>query len=316
MKTPRHTVLFDSPGPKALRRILILNIVGIAILVALLAGVAQRFADHGQFEAAKWRPLIQWASWRDFFIPGLLSTLEAAAVSVVGAIVFGLVFGLGRLSSNAPIRWFSSAVVEFFRAVPVLLMMMFCWIGLGYTGFISPNYLAFVAVVIGLVLYNGSVVAELVRSGVHSLPAGQHEAAAAIGLRRSQSLISVEVPQALLAMLPALVAQLVVVLKDSALGNLVSYSELLHESQRLGAGGGNSLQTLLVAVILFLVINYSLGRLAEHLGTRLRGRAAKFTDQTVDELPPSVSTVLELAVVDEAATPVDQDPAYYTRDHR
>ena len=113
-----------------------------------------------------------------------------------------------------------------------------------------------VAVVLGLTFYNGSVFAELVRSGVHSLPRGQREAALAVGLRDSQSLRLVEVPQALIAMLPAIASQLVVILKDTALGVIITYPELLDAARRFGSGNGNILQSLVVAALIFIVINY------------------------------------------------------------
>ncbi|MFD6165862.1 ABC transporter permease subunit, partial [Oerskovia sp. NPDC060287] len=148
-------------------------------------------------------------------------------------------------------------------------------------------------------LYNGSVVAELVRSGVYGLPKGQHEAALAVGLTRGQSLRSVEVPQALIAMLPALVSQLVVVLKDTALGYIITYTELLQESRRLGSAYGNILQSLLVAAILFITINYVLSKVAEILARRLRGRTAG----------PVRAATPGLAVGARGAAPVGTAPA-------
>src|SRR3954453_22128246 len=138
----------------------------------------------------------------------------------------------------------------------------------------EPSDVPLVAVVLGLTFYNGSVFAELVRSGVHGLPHGQREAALAVGLTRGQSLRFVEVPQALIAMLPALASQLVVILKDTALGAIITYPDLLDAARRLGSGNGNILQALLVAAGIFIVINYTLTRLAGLLATRVGGRTA------------------------------------------
>ena len=138
---------------------------------------------------------------------------QATVVAVVGAVVFGLVFGVGRLLPNPLVRGVSAVIVEFCRAVPVLLLMIFFWRWFAFAGLPSPSYWA---VVLALVLYNGSVVAELVRSGVGNLPGGQREASLALGLTETQSLMEIEVPQAVYAMLPAAVTQLVVVLKDTA----------------------------------------------------------------------------------------------------
>lgn len=274
-------VLFDAPGPKGKRRILIGNIAGVLLVLGLLGYVVFALAGQGQFAAAKWTPFLEGRTWEFFILPGLLSTLKAAAVAVVTSIAFGLLFGIGRLSHIAPIRWIAGLVVEFLRAVPVLLMMIFLWLGLSRFDFIDDPI--FVAVVTALTLYNGSVIAELVRSGVHGLPKGQREAAMAIGMTPGKSLRSVEIPQALVAMLPAMVSQFVVILKDSALGYIIGYAELLQYSRRLGVGEGNLLQSLLIAAFIFILINFILSSVANKLSTLLSfrtGRKAKKTEDT------------------------------------
>ena len=153
-------------------------------------------------------------------------------------------------------------------------MMIFFYLGLGKLQILEPSDVPLVAVVLGLTFYNGSVFAELVRSGVHGLPRGQREAALAIGLRDGQSLRLVEVPQALIAMLPAIASQLVVILKDTALGVIVTYPELLDAARRFGSGNGNILQSLVVAALIFIVINYGLTRLADRLAGRVGKRTA------------------------------------------
>jgi len=183
---------------------------------------------------------------------------------------------MGRLSPLRPLRWFCGVIVEFFRAVPVLLMMVFAYFGYFATSNIVPNqYAPLAAVVTALTLYNGAVIAELVRSGVHGLPSGQAEAGLAVGLTPGQVLRSIQLPQALTAMLPALVGQLVVVLKDSALGYGITYLELLNWSKTLGSAYANTVPAYIVAGILFVVINYSLTKLAVYLEGRLQKRRAK-----------------------------------------
>ncbi|WP_418277253.1 amino acid ABC transporter permease [Isoptericola jiangsuensis] len=262
-----RSVLFDAPGPRTRRRILIGNVVGALVVAGVAAVIVLQLAAKGQFDATLWINALDASAWRDYYLPGFLATVRAAGVAIVGAMFFGLLFGVGRLSSHLLVRSVCGAVVEFLRAVPVLLMMVFFWLLLANAGLANSDYWG---VVIALVLYNGSVVAELVRSGVHGLPRGQREAALSTGLTRGQSLRSVEVPQALVAMLPALISQLVVVIKDSALGAIISYSELLQSARRLGAGDGNILQTLTVAAVLFILVNWSLGKLAERLGRTVR----------------------------------------------
>ncbi|MCC3290382.1 amino acid ABC transporter permease [Arthrobacter sp. zg-Y1110] len=270
-----QNVLFDAPGPKARRNIMVGNILGVLLIAALLGVAISGLADKGQFDAAKWTPFLEWRTWEFFLLPGLLSTLKAAAVAVVTSIVFGLLFGIGRLSPFKPISWACGLVVEFFRAVPVLLMMVFFYQFLSKSTSVEPSQVPFFAVVIALTLYNGSVIAELVRSGVFGLPKGQREAGLAIGLTPGQSLRSIEMPQALVAMLPALLSQFVVILKDSALGTFIGYTELLDYARRLAAGEGNILPALLVTAAIFIALNWMLTFAAQRLSRRLGARAGK-----------------------------------------
>ncbi len=265
-------VLFDAPGPRARRTILIFNVVGVLVALGLLAWIVSALADKGQLTASMWSPFLQGRTWEFFILPGLLNTLKAAGIAIVTSVAFGLVFGIGRLSHLAPIRWVAGVVVEFLRAVPVLLMMIFFWLALGRSGAVQPQDAPLIAVILALTLYNGSVIAELVRSGVYGLPKGQREAGMAIGLTRNQSLRNIEVPQALIAMLPALISQFVVILKDSALGYIITYPELLQYTRRLGVGEGNVIPSLLVAATIFILINFALSTLATRMSSLLSFR--------------------------------------------
>ena len=265
-------VLFDAPGPRARRNILIGNIVGALIILGILAWIIATLGEKGQLEASMWTPFLEARTWEFFILPGLANTLKAAAIAIVTSVVFGLIFGVGRLSHLTPVRWIAGVVVEFLRAVPVLLMMIFFWLALGSSGAVPPQDAPFIAVVVALTLYNGSVIAELVRSGVQGLPTGQREAGMAIGLTAGQSLRSIEVPQALIAMLPALISQFVVILKDSALGFIITYPELLQYMRRLGVGEGNIIPSLMVAAAIFIIINFGLSTLATRLSVLLSFR--------------------------------------------
>jgi len=268
------TTLFDAPGPRMRRRILVANIIGALLVLALLAWMVSGLIDKGQFTAQKWEPFLTANVWENFILPGLWATLRAAFLAIIGAHLFALVFGLGRLSQLAPVRWVSGAVVEFFRAVPVLIMMIFLYFWFTRSGVVPASEGPLWAVVVALTLYNGSVIAELLRSGVGSLPSGQREAALSIGLRHGQSLRLVELPQAMLAMLPSMVSQLVVILKDSALGYIITYTELLRAARLVGSNFGNLLPALLVAAVIFILINWLLTTLAERTAARMRARTA------------------------------------------
>lgn len=278
-KNNESSVLFDQPGPKGRRTIRIANwIAGIvfAIVVVLILLRLHNPPDgENQLDWELWRPALEGEAWTDFYLPGLWMTIQASIVAVIGSVVFGLVFGIGRLIPNPLVRVVSAVIVEFCRAVPVLLMMIFFWRGFAFIGITDSSYWA---VVLALILYNGSVVAELVRSGVGNLPSGQREASMALGLTEIQSLMQIEVPQAVYAMLPAGVTQLVVVLKDTALGSIIMYTDLLQESRRLGSMYFNILQTLVVAAVIYFIICWLLSCLAEWLPERMRSHTAAPTE--------------------------------------
>lgn len=269
-------VLFDEPGPRARRIIMILNIVVALIVAAVLVWVYFALAAQGQMRPHLWLNAINANAWVNYLLPGIQFTLQAAAIAVVSSIVFGLLFGFLRLSPFKSVRGLAMVVVEFFRAVPVLVLMVFLYFFFSQflSGIIDPRDAAYYAVIVALTLYNGAVIAELVRSGVRSLPAGQREAALAVGMTSTGSLRTVEVPQALVAMLPSLVSQFVIILKDSALGYIIGFAELLRYSRHLGAGYGNIMQTLVVAAVIFIVINFVLVWLAQLLSRRLSSRTS------------------------------------------
>jgi glutamate transport system permease protein len=288
-----QSVLFDAPGPRARRRHAALAVVGIIVALGILYLVLRKMQAAGQLDGSMWKPFVtDRAVWRDYLLPGLWGTIKAALISIVLAGVFGLVFGVGRLSAIAPVRWVSSVVVEFFRAVPVLIMMIFAF-GLYTRNHVFADALnPLAAVVTGLTLYNGSVIAELVRAGVLSLPRGQGEAGLSIGLTPAQVLRAIQLPQALTAMLPALIGQFVTILKDSALGYQVLYSsELLSQSKILGSNFANTVPAYIVAAILFITMNYLLSRLAVSVERRLsrRGRTTLHATGPVEAAPEDVA---------------------------
>jgi glutamate transport system permease protein len=290
------TVLFDAPGPRAKRLYAAVGVASVLILLLALWFVIDKLDEKGQLTAAKWEPFLTGEIWTEYLIPGLIGTLTAAAISVVLAMVLGVLLGVGRLSAQVWIRWPSSIVVEFFRAVPVLLMMLFTYALYANYDLFPPDRLALAAVVTGLTLYNGSVVAELVRSGVYSLPKGQSEAAMAIGLTTGKSMRMILLPQAITAMLPAIVGQLVVILKDTALGYIITYEELLRKAEQIGNYKSNLLPALIVVGAIFVIMNYLLSVLAHRVERmmRRRGRSAggPLTAEPLDQAAVGTTEVL------------------------
>lgn len=268
------SVLFDVPGPKAKATYRIVAVLGVLLVALVLFLVIRGLAnpENNQFTAEKWAPLLEPASWTAFLLPGLLSTLKAAGLAIVLAAILGTALGLGRLSDIAPVRIVCGVFVEFFRSVPVLMLMLFFYFLAIFFLQIYGEASALFGVVAGLTIYNSAVIAELIRSGVHSLPKGQREAGLAVGLTTNQTMFSVLLPQAITAMLPALVSQLVVILKDTALGYIISYPDLLRSGQTLASGAGNLIPLLIVMAAIFIAINYTLTVVANKIENRLRSK--------------------------------------------
>ncbi|MDN0197573.1 amino acid ABC transporter permease [Streptomyces sp. S.PNR 29] len=277
------SVLYDAQGPRAKRRNVLMTVVFLAAMAALLWWVFSTLDEKGQLEWPLWEPFFSGTeAWSTYIWPGLQNTLKAAVLSVVIALPLGAVFGIARLSEHAWIRVPAAIVVEFFRAIPVLILMIF---GLAlfaqYTDVPSDDRPLY-AVVTGLVLYNASVLAEIVRAGILALPKGQSEAAMAIGLRKNQEMRLILLPQAVTAMLPAIVSQLVVIVKDTALGGAVlTFPELLASANTMsGYYGANVIASFTVVAVVFIVLNFALTSFASWLEGRLR-RGKKTTGAVV-----------------------------------
>ncbi|CAM3825469.1 amino acid ABC transporter permease [Tsukamurella ocularis] len=280
------TVLYDAPGPKARVRNNIIAVAFIVVLVALFAWVITAFAANGQFDQEKLEPFADANYWGTYILPGLWGTFKAALASIILAMIMGAFLGIGRLSDHRSVRWATGAIVEFFRAIPVLILIYFLYIVFGVYKVFTSDYIAFFAVVFGLTLYNGSVIAEILRSGINSLPNGQFEAAKALGLRKSQTMRLILLPQAVAAMLPALISQMVIALKDSALGYQIGYIEVVKSGIQAGNEWGNVIPSLIVVAIIMILINFGLSALASNIEKNLReGRKKKLIVDPPHALP-------------------------------
>ncbi|NTY58631.1 ABC transporter permease subunit [Mycolicibacterium sphagni] len=264
------SVLFDAPGPRARVRNRVISGVTIVVAALVVWAVVARLASKGQLTEAKWHPFVTPNLWKTYVLPGIEGTLTAAALSIVLALILGFLLGVGRLSHNGFIRWPSAVIVEFFRAVPVLIMMIFAYFLYALYDTFPSKYLALAGVVTGLTLYNGAVIAEIVRAGVNSLPRGQGEAAAAVGLTWGQTMRSILLPQAITSMLPVLVSQLVVVLKDTAIGYQITFVEMVRQGTVVGSSYGNYVPALIVIAVLMISVNFALSVAATKLEKRLR----------------------------------------------
>jgi glutamate transport system permease protein len=266
------TVLYDAPGPRGRRRNRLLTVVFAIVFAGLATWVVWALGQKGQWTAQKWKPFLRGDIWTVQILPGLAGTLTAAAIAAVLALAFGVTFGLARISGYRWIRVPAGAVVEFFRAIPLLLLIFFASYAPGaLTGF-TWNPTALQAVVFGLTMYNGSVLAEVVRAGINAIPKGQSEAGYAVGLRRGQLMRLVLVPQAITAMMPAIVSQLVVLLKDTALGTLIAYDNLTAKVSILQNLYTNAIPAAIVIACIYIPLNLALSAAATRLERRNRRR--------------------------------------------
>jgi glutamate transport system permease protein len=261
------TVLFDTPGPRMRARHRLYSVVAGVALLIVVGFVIWRLAQNGEFAYDKWEPFFTPTYIQALLVDGLLKTLQMAFTAIIFAVVFGLVFGMGKLSDHAWVRWPSFLVVEFFRAVPVLLLMIFIFFSYG----IGEGFGSYWSVVIALTLYNGAVLAEVFRAGINAVPSGQGEAAYALGMRKTQVMTSILLPQGVKIMLPAIISQCVVALKDTSLGYYILAPGLTAVGKQIYGEFQNQVQTAIVVASLYIACNLVLTWIATKVQKRLVG---------------------------------------------
>lgn len=282
-----NPVLYDNPGPRTRRRVLIASVIAGVLLLGVVVIALVRLAQTGQFAGAKWGPLInpgdpQFSALWNGLGEALLNNVIAAVLAMSLSLVIGTLLALTRITSARWYRWAVIGLIDLLRGLPVVIAIYLAYQILPEIGIALPKlwYL-----VIGLTAYNSVIIAEIVRSGVASLPRGQAEAAAAIGLTRGQSLRLIQLPQAFRVMLPALISQIVVVFKDTSLGFIIGYPEAVRFAQIAVVQLDNPIQLFFVLAVIFILINYLLSRFAvwvEHRLSRARTTAPADTSETAE----------------------------------
>ena len=275
------SVLYDVPGPKARRLSLLVSVIGGAVILAGLAAVIMVLAmprtnaggveTPGMLDPSRWDLVLDRAYWRAI-LRGLTATLQMAAVAAVLAIAIGILLSILRTSNVKLVRVPAIIIIELFRGMPVLLLMLFTLLVFS-TG-------AYWAGVVGLAVYNGAVIGEALRSGIASLPRGQRESGLALGLTPLQTRFTIEFPQAFRQMLPIIIAQLVVLLKDTSLAYIISYQELLAVGLRQGPTtfGNRYFFTLFFVVLaVYLTVNLLLSGVARLVARRTAGGRVRRT---------------------------------------
>ncbi|MDN3293981.1 amino acid ABC transporter permease [Streptomyces ficellus] len=275
--TATATALYDIPGPRTRRRHVAYGVLSTLLIVALLGRLVHLLLDTGQFTYAKWNPFT-YEGIQELLLRGLANTLKAFAYAAVLSLALGAVLAAGRLSEHRVLRWAATLVVEFFRAMPVLVMVFFIFVALR----VHP----LPALVAGLTLYNGSVLAEVFRTGVNSVERGQREAAYSLGMRKTQVMTHVLVPQGVRAMLPAIISQLVVALKDTSLGFLITYEEFLHAGKLIASNLDYDLPFIPVVMVIS-PIYIGMCMLLSWLATWVARRERRSPKTQAVEVPPA-----------------------------
>jgi glutamate transport system permease protein len=271
------SILYDAPGPRTRRRHAIGGVVGGLVVAAFLALIVWKLNKEGQFSDAYWAPFQNSGVWQNTLLPGLRYTVQAAALAILLAVAFGMLLCAARLSDHLVVRVPGVIIIEFFRACPLLLMILFFYLAFGkQLGTLWP-------LVLGLMVYNGSVLAETFRAGINAVPRGEVEAGYSVGLVKSQVTRTILLPQAVRAMLPAIISQCVVALKDTSLGFIISYEELVRRGKGIYESYYDIIPTGLVLAAMFITMNYTLSRVATYIEARLRRRGQHTVRPTVGE---------------------------------
>jgi glutamate transport system permease protein len=264
------SVLTEELGPRGRQRVRIATWISLVLIAAFVAFAIYRFYATGNFEPELYQQLIDFdEGWPQFVIAGMGNTIKAAVIAMVLATLIGFMLALARIAKNRVSRAAAQLYIDVFRSIPLLIFILFSFFALQEFIDISP----LTGLVIGLTAYNSAVLAEIFRAGILSLSKGQTEAALSLGMTYWQSMRLVILPQAVRRMVPAIVAQLATLTKDTSLGFVISYEEALRRARQMGERSpSNLLQAFIFAGILYFIVIFALSRLARYLELRSRRR--------------------------------------------
>lgn len=249
-----HSVLYEPPGPRTRHIMRIATVLSIAVVVLLGAVVVYRFYITGQLQPRLWNFFLLPSTWR-FLGQGFLGTLSIAVCAGALSLALGLVLMLCRISHNVVLTWVARILIDFFRGVPSLLLIYFCFL-------VIPRYgiklASFWMITLPVACAAAAVLAEVFRAGVHAVGKGQKEAARALGFSRWQVLKFVVLPQAIRYVIPALISQLVVVVKDTTVAYVVSYPDLMQNARVLITNYDALVSVYFVIAAIYILVNWGL----------------------------------------------------------
>ncbi|MEA5049831.1 MAG: amino acid ABC transporter permease [Eubacteriales bacterium] len=210
-----------------------------------------------------------------FFVNGLIMTLELSLFAVLLGTVFGTLMGLCRVSSSKILKFLSAVYVEFTRGTPLLVQLYLFRYGL-IIAFPSLSKMSvFIPCIIALAFNSTAYVAEIMRAGINAVDVGQMEAGRSLGMTRSQVMRRVILPQAYRNILPALGNEFVAIIKESSICSVVGVFDLMYMADLVRAGTARPFEPLMVAAMLYLCLTFPLSKLIGYLERRMKkGEAA------------------------------------------
>lgn len=262
--TSMRDALYEEPGPRTRRRIVVGTVLSALLVIAGVAAIIRQFYVTGQLAPRYWSFFLEWTTWR-FLLQGLLGTVEVAITAGVIALVLGLLLMLGRTSGVAPLSVVCRVVTDFFRGVPSLLLIYFFFFVPAQLGLKMPS---FWMLTLPVALAASGVLAEVFRAGVNAVPKGQVEAAVSIGLSPAKTMFKIVLPQAVRYVIPSLIAQLVVVVKDTTVAYVVSYPDLMQNARVLITSYDALVSMYLVVAVIYILINYLINKASVYVANR------------------------------------------------
>lgn len=257
-------ILYEPPGPKTRKRIAVATAISLIALAALLVVIIRQFYITGQLSAKYWSIFTRYTTWR-FLGRGLAGTVKVALMSSVVTFAVGLLLMLGRISRSRILRGISTVLIEITRGIPTLLFIYFFF-------FLAPQFglklPAFWKITLPVSISAAGVVAEVLRSGVNAVPKGQTEAAISLGMRSGSVFFKIVFPQGFRYVIPALIAEIVIVLKDTTFAYVVNYADLMQNAKVLISNYDALLSVYLVAAVIYIIINYLLNKLSVAIAGR------------------------------------------------
>ncbi|WP_313894783.1 amino acid ABC transporter permease [Psychrobacillus sp.] len=201
----------------------------------------------------------------DVFIDGALKTLEISILAILIALPIGIIFGLGRVSTNKIIRLIATIYVEVIRGVPLLVLLMWIYFVLGQYFKLGSYWGAITA----LAIFAGAFIAEIVRAGIQGVPKGQMEAARSLGMSHTKAMTHIILPQAFRRVLPPLASQFIMLIKDSSLVSVIAATDLTLNAKNLVATSFRSIEVWTFVALIYFIMTFSLSLIIRYFEKRL-----------------------------------------------